>query len=279
MRSRSTWSSIGFYAVHVIIATVFLVPFFWTISTSFKLPADIFAYPLKLIPKSWTLLNYSTLLGDKVFIRQFLNSAVVSVSTVIGIIGVSSLAGYALAKISFPGKSIFFILFLTPLMIPFQVILMPLFILIKNMGLINTYTALVIIYITFQIPLATFMMRNTFAMIPSEIQEAALLDGCSTLGVFTRIMLPLSWVGIVTVSIFAFMFSWNEYLIALIFTTSKTMRTLPVGLFIRQSTFYGGGVYWEILSTGSLISCVPIIMVFLILQRYFIKGITGGAIK
>ena len=156
---------------------------------------------------------------------------------------------------------------------------MPLFILIKNLHLLNTRLALILIYSTFYMPLSIFLMRNTFDTIPSELMDAALIDGCSVWGVFARVMLPLSWVGIVTVSIFTFMYSWNEFLVALIFTTSETMRTLPVGLSVMQTTYYSGGIRWEILSAGNLISCIPIILVFLVLQRYFIKGITSGAIK
>ena len=232
-----------------------------------------------MVPDPLILRNYATVIGDKIFTSYFLNSVIVSVATIACVIGVTSLAGYAFAKVPFPGKNILFILFLVPLMVPFHIVLMPLFILIKNLHLLNTRLALILIYSTFYMPLSIFLMRNTFDTIPSELMDAALIDGCSVWGVFARVMLPLSWVGIVTVSIFTFMYSWNEFLVALIFTTSETMRTLPVGLSVMQTTYYSGGIRWEILSAGNLISCIPIILVFLVLQRYFIKGITSGAIK
>lgn len=276
---RLNWLSVGYYAVNIIICALFLVPFLWTLSTSFKLPGQIFVYPPKIIPDSLITTNYATVIGDETFTSYFFNSVIVSVATVICVIGVTSLAGYAFAKIPFPAKNILFILFLVPLMIPFHIVLMPLFILIKNLGLMNTHLALILIYSTFYMPLSIFLMRNTFDTVPSELMDAALIDGCSVWGVFARVMLPLSWVGIVTVSIFTFMYSWNQFLIPLIFTTSENMRTLPVGLSVMQSTYYSGGIRWEILSAGNLISCIPIIIVFLTLQRYFIKGVTGGAIK
>jgi multiple sugar transport system permease protein len=163
------------------------------------------------------------------------------------------------------------------MLIPFQALLVPLFQLMRGLGLLNTYLGLIIIYSTFQLPFGIFMMRNAFATVPVSLRESALLDGASELGVVGRVMLPLVLPGIVTTVIYSLYIAWNEFLIALVFTTDENMKLLTVGL--RQLAVGRYTTNWEYLTSGAIISFVPIMIIFLLLQRYFISGVTGGAVK
>ena len=198
--------------------------------------------------------------------------------TVIGAVVLSTLAGYGFSRFSFPGKSVLFILILATLMIPFQSILVPLFLILTRLKLHNTLFGLALVYITFQLPFGIFIMRNTFDTVPREMEEAALLDGCSALSLLYRVMLGIVRPGIITVGIYAFLNSWNEFLAALIFMTKESRFTLPILLTSVRSGYYGT-IDWGALQAGVTITILPCIILFLLLQRYYVAGLMGGATK
>jgi len=203
---------------------------------------------------------------------------VVALGTAAGTILLCTLGGYGFSRFSFPGKNVLFVLILITLMIPFQSILTPLYLVIRILHLQNTLTGLTLVYITFQIPFGIFVMRNVFEGVPKEIEEAALIDGCSEWSVLYRVMLTIVLPGIVTIGLFAFLNSWNEFLAALIFMTDSSKFTLPV-LLLNATNGQFGSIDLGAVQAGVVVTMVPCLILFLILQRYYVNGLAAGAIK
>jgi multiple sugar transport system permease protein len=211
-------------------------------------------------------------------LRYVYNSATVALITVFGTILLSTLAGYGFSRFRFPAKHLLFIMVLAALMIPFQSILTPLFLLMSAVKMQNTLLGLALVYITFQLPFGVFMMRNSFDAVPREIEEAALLDGCSTWKMLTTVMFVLVRPGIITVAVYAFLNAWNEFLAALIIMTQEVNFTLPIMLTSVRSGYYGA-IDWGALQAGITVTILPCIILFLFLQRYYLQGLMGGAVK
>ncbi|MCY4539023.1 MAG: carbohydrate ABC transporter permease [Chloroflexi bacterium] len=276
------------YLVLVVLAFLFLFPILWSFLNSIKLPSEAMAVPPTYFPTVIAFDNYIELTtfgraGEKDrenlgVIQHVYNSTVVALITVVGSIVLSTLGGYGFARFNFPGKNVLFIMVLSTLMIPFQSILIPLFVMIVQVDLHDTLFGLALVYITFQLPFGIFLMRNSFLAVPQEIEESALLDGCSSLSILYRLMLRLVLPGIVTVAIYAFINSWNEFLAALIFMTNQDNFTLPVFLTMVRSGLWGS-VNWGALQAGVIVSIIPSLAIFLLLQRYYMDGLMGGAVK
>ena len=276
------------YVALLALAILFLFPILWSFLNSIKLPSEAMAVPPTYLPEVISFDNYIELTtfgraGEKDredlgVIQHVYNSTVVALITVAGSILLSTLGGYGFARFDFPGKNLLFIMVLSTLMIPFQSILIPLFVMIVRVDLHDTLFGLALVYITFQLPFGIFLMRNSFLAVPREIEESALLDGCSSLSILYRLMLRLVLPGIVTVAIYAFINSWNEFLAALIFMTDQDNFTLPVFLTMVRSGLWGS-VNWGALQAGVIISIIPSLGIFLALQRYYMDGLMGGAVK
>ena len=266
--------------VGIIIAALFLAPMFWVTLSSFKTKTEAIKPPLIPWPtQGFSLDTYRELdtFGAGLF-THFLNSVTVTTGTVFLTIILSSLAGYGFSRFRFRGKSIFFIIIMLTMMIPFQSILTPLFLILTKLHLQNTLLGLVLVYTTLQLPFSVFMMRNSFDAVPIDIEEAARIDGCTTWSIFTRIMLKLTLPGTVTVAIFTFLNAWNEFLAALILLNSTEKQTLPViSAFVRYGKF--GGINWGSVQASVTIMMIPCVILFLILQRYYVRGLTSGAVK
>lgn len=268
-----------YYVLAIALALIFLFPLVWTVIASFKPAAEGNLFPPSLWPSHISTENYQTLrdFGDGIW-RYVGNSVLVAVITVLGATLLSLLAGYGFSRFQFPGKNIVFVIILATLMIPFQSILAPLFLIMRAIHLGDTLLGLALVYITFQLPFSVFMMRNAFDSIPREIEEAAMMDGCSPAVMLWRVMLPLVMPGVVTVALFAFFASWNEFLAALIFMSSSDHYTLPVMLVNVQSGLYGS-IDWGAVQAGVTITMLPCVLLFLLLQRYYVNGLTAGAVK
>ena len=268
------------YAILTILALLFLFPILWSLINSVKLPSEAMAVPPTYLPSKISLLNYEELTTyGKIGVAQHVyNSTAVAIMTVFGSVALSTLGGYGFARFDFPGKNFLFIMVLSTLMIPFQSILIPLFVMIVQVDLHDTLFGLALVYITFQLPFGIFLMRNSFLAVPHEIEESALLDGCSSLSVLYRLMLRLVLPGIVTVAIYAFINSWNEFLAALIFMTDQDNFTLPIFLTTIRAGIWGE-VDWGALQAGVIVSIIPSLVIFLALQRYYMDGLMGGAVK
>jgi multiple sugar transport system permease protein len=265
---------IAIYAILALAALIALVPFFYVISTSLKDTYSLFKYPPEWIPTQPTLENFRSLLEENPFGRWMLNSLIVaSVVTAIKVV-IDSMAGYAFAKMTFPGKDALFLVVLMTLMVPFAATLIPLFIIVRNLGLTNTYPGLILPALAS--PIGIFMMRQFIETLPNDLENAARLDGCSEFQIFRRVILPLIKPGLVVLGVFTFMNQWTSYLWPLVIGTRPDMFTLTVGVQSLRSLFT---VNWGILSAGAVLSMLPLVLVFLFLQRYFIAGSIAGALK
>jgi ABC-type glycerol-3-phosphate transport system permease component len=264
----------GLYLALIASSAVMLVPFYWMVSTSLKLEADVFASPPEWIPQPATLIHYAEVWIRLPFARFFFNSVFVATMVTLSNAFFATLAGYAFAKLEFTGRDkIFFALLLT-LMVPFQVNLIPLYKLMDMLKWLDTYWALIVPGATSVF--GTYLMRQYILSIPDELLDSARVDGCSEFGIFWRIVAPLSLPGVATLAIFTFVRSWTDFLWPMIVTSSMEMRTLPVGIALLQEYHT---VHWTQTMAGSTIAALPMIVVFLFMQRRFIEGLTAGAVK
>lgn len=279
-RYRALASIVLRYIILIVLAVLFLAPIALSFLNSIKPPSEASAVPPTYLPTEVVLDNYVelTTYGRVGVVRHVVNSAIVSIITVIGTIILSVLGGYGFARFEFKGKNILFIMILSTLMIPFQSILIPLFVILTTIKLHNTLFGLALVLITFQLPFGIFLMRNSFLAVPREIEESALLDGCTSLSLLYRMMLRLVLPGIVTVAIYAFINAWNDFLAALIFMTDQNNFTLPIFLTSVRSGLYGT-VDWGALQAGVIVSIIPSLVIFILLQRYYMNGLMGGAVK
>ncbi|MDP9313273.1 MAG: carbohydrate ABC transporter permease [Chloroflexota bacterium] len=265
-------SRLGNLLVHGLLSLgsiVMLLPFIWMLSTSLKLPADIFTFPPVWIPSEIAWSNYAKTVSAMPFGRFYFNSFVVATSVTVLQLLVSSLAAFAFARLRFPGRNGLFLLYLATLMIPFQVTMIPNFILMRFLGWYDTYQALILppAFSAF----STFLLRQYFLGIPLDLDEAARIDGGTSFRIWWQVILPLSGPVIAALAIFTFLNSWNDFLWPLVITNSLEMRTLPVGLSGFQSEY---GVRWNLLMAGSVIAMLPVLIVYLVGQKWFVRGIT-----
>ncbi|MER9165440.1 carbohydrate ABC transporter permease [Mesorhizobium sp. M7A.F.Ca.US.010.02.1.1] len=279
-RNRRLLTRIGEHSTGIIASVLFAAPIVWAVLSAFKPAAEARLPPLPPWPTSgFSLENYATLnsFGDGLW-ASAQNSIYVSVMTVVLSVTVSVLAGYGFSRFRFPFKNLFFILILSTIMIPFQSILTPIFLVLTKLGLHNTLTGLVGVYVTLQLPFSIFMMRNAFDAVPREIEEAARMDGASNLTMLLKVMLPLVWPGVVTIALFAFLGAWNEFLAALVLMTDQSKFTLPVMMTALQSGRFGA-IDWGAVQAGVTVMMVPCLILFLALQRFYIRGLMAGAVK
>lgn len=263
------------YIILIIGALAMIFPFYWMISTSFKSPGEVFRFPPTLIPEVFTLENYTEAITVMPMIRFIFNTLIVAGSLIVGTILISSLAGFALARLKFRGKNVVFILLLVSMMIPGGLVLIPNLIITGRLGLFNSLPGIILPYIAWNVPIPTLLMMSFFLGVPSSLEDAARIDGCSTFKIYRRIMLPLAKPMIATVVIFTWMFGWDEIMWALTVTSTMSMRTFPVGLaMFKWGQFQTA---WGPLCAASTIGFVFVIFLFLALQKYFMptEAVTG----
>lgn len=268
------------HIVGITASLLFLAPLAWSVLVSFKPTAEARQPPLPPWPvNGFSTQNYENLAQFGAGISTYAgNSLTVSAMTVLFTVIISLLAGYGFSRFNFPLKNALFILIISTVMIPFQSILTPLFLILTKLGLQNTLAGITCVYVTLQMPFSIFMMRNAFDAVPKEIEDAARVDGASVMVVLRRIMLPLVLPGVATVAIFAFLASWNEFLAALILLTDQKKYTLPVLMAaVRSGQF--GSIDWGAVQAGITLMMAPCLVLFLLLQRYYIRGLTAGAVK
>lgn len=253
-----------------------LVPFIWMVLTSLMGSEQIFAYPPRLWPKPFHWDNYSETAHTIPLMRFFVNSLLVASVTTLGQVITCSMAAYAFARLRFPFRNTLFLVFLATMMIPPQVNVVPLFVLMSKLGWIDTYYALIVpgLFGAFGI----FLLRQWFLSFPTELEQAAVLDGCNPFQIYWRIALPLALPALATLAIFTFITTWNSFLWPLIVTNSENMRTLPVGLAAFKGSFRETTDWGQLMAAG-VISIVPALGVFLAGQKYFINGLMAGSLK
>jgi multiple sugar transport system permease protein len=265
----------------VVLVGFAVIPMLWMLSTSLKGQFAALQQPPEWIPSHPTLQNYITLLSPTgtvgpVFLRYFLNSMIVSLSTTALGVLIAVPAAYAFSRFQFPGRDILFFAVLVRNMFPVVVFLIPLFILMRTLHLVNTHFSLILTYLTFGLPLSIWLLKGFYDNIPEELERSARIDGASRFKAFWLIIMPLSSPGIIATAIYVFIGAWNEYVYALTFLNSESLLTLPVGL---QHFFTEFATNWPGLMAAAFIMSVPVVLMFLILQKQFVRALTEGAVK
>ena len=276
-RFGRTMRTAGIYLGLIAFSLGLVFPLLWMISTSFKPIEEIFTKIPRWIPKNPTFDNYTFLLLNTDYPVFFKNSIKISIITTAAALIVATFAGYSLSRFNFKGRAYFGVLIIAVQMFPYVLLVIPLFTVMRTLGLVDTHISLVIAYGTFALPFSAWMLKGYFDTIPISLEEAAIIDGCSRLQVLCRIVLPLAAPGLVAVAMFAFILAWQEYIYALAFTRSSHMRTLTIGLAMMQGQH--GRISWGQIMAGSFIACIPPILVFTFLQRFIVQGFTRGAVK
>lgn len=267
------WDKLVIHLVLIAGALVMIIPFLWMVTLSLK-PVELTHQPPYLFPTSYELSNYSKAWEAAPFARYYLNSIIMTTGIVFGQVIFSSMAAYAFARLRFPGQNILFLLFLGTMMIPFHVILIPSYLIVDRLGWVDSYSALIIPRMVSAFGI--FLMRQYYQGIPRELDEAAMIDGASRLGIWWRIIMPLSGPGLATLGIFAFMFAWNDFLWPLVVTNDPNMRTVQLGLAMFQGRY---GTQWTLLMAGTVTATLPTLLVFLLSQRWFIRSIAQTGLK
>ncbi|MGD0110268.1 MAG: carbohydrate ABC transporter permease [Armatimonadota bacterium] len=278
-------------ALHVLLiagALTMILPFLWMLSTSLKPEAEIFRFPPNWFPNLWKWANYSEAMNAAPFGRYFVNTAIYAAAITLSNLLLCSMAAYAFARLRFRGRNILFILTLGTMMVPGQVTMVPVFILLKRWplmggngwlgigghGLLNSYTGLIL-------PGAVgafgiFLLRQFFMTLPRDLEDAARIDGCSEIGIYWRIILPLSAPALATLGIFTFTAAWNEFLWPLLIMSKDSMKTLQIGLQVFQTQYT---TRWDLLMAGTVVVTLPVLVIFLLGQRYFTRGIALSGMK
>ncbi|WP_020618307.1 carbohydrate ABC transporter permease [Paenibacillus daejeonensis] len=269
------WNKLLLTVVMTFFGILMIVPFIWMISTSFKTPADVFVYPVKWLPNPWNWEHHIKVwTGDKSFVTYYMNSLKVSIISTVGATFLSAFAAYGFSRVEFKGRNALFLVYLSMMMVPPQVLFVPKFIMFEWAGIYNTHYALILpgMFTIFGV----FMMRQFFLSIPYEISESAFIDGAGHFRIFFRLILPLAKPALATLAIIDFSWHWNDYENALVFLIDEGLYTVPLGLqnFILENTIDYNGMM-----AAATAGIVPMIVVFLIGQRFIIQGISNSAVK
>jgi len=276
------------YSLLLLSATISMMPFFWMVSTSFKAPQELSRFPPTWLPETFNVSNYVEAVTATDFVRQLANSVIYAGGGAISNLVFCSLAGFALARMTFPGQKVMFGLIIALLMVPAQSQIIPVFVILKHFplaggndlfgtggtGLLNSYFGLIMP--TAVTPLGIFLMRQFFRSIPSDYDEAARLDGATSLGVLWHVILPLARPAMATLAVITFQFGWNDFVWPLILTNQATMQTLQLGL---QQYTSGPDAQWQILMAASTLNILPMVLLFICAQRYFVGGLNMSGVK
>lgn len=267
-------------AICIALCTIMLLPLVASVLASMKSSEEAAAVPPSYLPHGLSFQSYERLWEFQAGLPTYLaNSFVVAFLTIAFALVLTVPAGYALARFPIPGKELLFIFLLLALIIPYQALLTPIFLMFSDLGLTNSLLGLAIIHTAIQLPFSLYIMRNSFAAVPRELEEAAVIDGCNSWQALVRIFLPSLLPAVVTVAIFAFITSWNEFLGALVMMNEDSSYTLPVVLALARTQTSLGGTDWGMLQAGVTISIIPCVGIYLLLQRYYVSGLLSGAVK
>ncbi len=278
-RRRKQRGLVLYLIAGAMISAIFVVPLLWEVLRSFQAPGAIISPPSLKSFSNLGLHNYAELLSGDDILRNVMNSLIVAAATSVITATVATLAGYGFGRFKFRGSSFAFALVLLAFMVPFQAVLTPLFLELHFLHLLNSLPGLALFYTAFNLPFGTYLMRNTFLQIPNELVDAAEVDGASIMSTLTRVLRPIVIPGVATTVLYAFLFSWTEFLGALTFTTNDWVYTLPVALVNVESSDAYGQINYGVLVAGAVIAMIPCIIIYVALQRYYVRGLVSGAVK
>jgi multiple sugar transport system permease protein len=273
---RNIGFRVGLYALSVVFAVFVLLPLVWALITSFKTQSEIQSSPPDWFPGTLIWSNYATVWNDSPLKQYLTNTVVISVAATLITLAIALHAAYAITRFTFRGRNAGSFILLVTIMVPTVSIVLPQFVIASRFGLVDTRLVLIIIDSAWQIPLAVWIMRAYFYRIPPEIDEAAMLDGCSRLMAFYRVVCRLCWPGLAAAGVVVFIWVWNEFLIGNTLTVSPAAKPIAPGLY---SYVEESGVQWGTLTAASMIAMVPVVILFLFLQRRFVEGLTSGTGK
>jgi multiple sugar transport system permease protein len=264
------------YSVIAVYLFITVAPLMWVLSTSFKPNQEAISFPPKFLPDHSTLENYFFVLTDPKLVLSLINSLIVSVGSTALSVTVSALGGYAFARYDFKGKNLLMSTILALFMIPVVINIIPLYIMLANVSLLNSLVALMLTFQILIIPLNIFLLKNYFESLPKELEEAALIDGCSKLGALIRVTIPMSLPGFLIAAILSFRFSWNEFVLPVVLSNKPDSMIFQVALYQFISLYR---IDWGYLTAGINIAIIPVVILMLIFQRKMIRGLTLGAIR
>lgn len=253
-----------------------IIPFFWMLSTSLKTLDQVFAFPPQWIPNPLVFENYRRAMTVSPFHIYILNTAKIAVLVTLGQLLTASLAGYTFARLRFPGRDTIFLAYIATMMVPGMVTIIPVFVIMKTLGLVDTHAAVIVPHLAS--PFGTFLCRQFYLTMPSELEDAAKIDGASYFGIYARIFLPLSGPVLATLGVFVFMANWNDFFWPLIMLQSQTNKTLTLGLMEFRNLMFGLAE-WHLMMAGAMVALMPILIVFFLAQRLFVQGIALSGIK
>lgn len=274
--NKSTGQRLALNTVGVLVALVFAFPTYWLLTSAFKPSTQLLTPDYDLFPRSLTLDNFASAWEKPGFLVHLSNSLIVTVGAVLCSLVAGVLAAFPLARLRFRGRKGFLLLVLIAQMAPLEALFIPMFLLMQDAGLLNKLPSLLLVYFAITLPFTVWTLRGFVQGIPYELEEAAMVDGCSRFGAFRRVVLPLLGPGIVATSVFAFITAWNEFLYALVFMRDKDKQTLPVWLSTFKTVF---GTDWGGITAASVMYALPALVFFLIVQRKLVSGATAGALK
>lgn len=270
--------NIGMSIISVLIMGILLFPLYWIIVTSLKTEQEIFQVPPTLFPEVLNFKSYQAQLGSGDFnmFRSFGNSLIISVSCMLIAVVLAVPASYGLARYRFKGKKIVVLSFLITQMLPVSVILTPMFIIFKNMGLLNHYMSAILADATIGIPFSVLILQNYFASIPRELEEAAYIDGCNRFTAFFRVLIPIAKPGVIVCAVFSFLYAWGDLAYGMTFIQDQKMRPITAGIFNFMGQY---GTKWSYLTAFAVVTIIPVALIFIFMQKYIIAGMTSGAVK
>lgn len=270
--------NLGTHLTLIFASLVSVFPIIWILSTSFKFKEDVLKPGIEIIPSNPTLSNYEHVLSmdNFIFWKWLGNSVMIAVITTIVGLFLASTTAYAFSRFEFKGKKFFLFSYLLTQMFPGAILIVPLYNIIKNVGLLNSYTGLLIAYSTISLPFCVWMLKSFFDTIPKSLEEAAMIDGLTSFGTFWKIILPLSLPGLSVTAFFSFITAWNEFMFALTFMSTAEHYTLPVGL---RTFVFEFNTDWHYMAAGAIIVSLPVLIFFFIAQKFLISGLTSGGVK
>lgn len=275
-RRVNPWTpwNIPAYVVLAVYAIAIAYPLFWMVVSSFKASTDIYADPWGL-PSTWLVGNYAAA-WDRGISDYFVNSLIVTVVSTVATVLIAALCAYGMVRLSSRVASVVLVVIMGGLVVAPQVSLIPLYRLLDSLGLLNTYWAMILPYVAFRLPMAIILIRSVFLSIPLELVDAATIDGCRSLQVFRHVYFPLSRSVLVTAAVLTAYFAWNEFLFAIVYVDADAVRTIPAGLMAFRDAL---STDWGVLLAGLVIAALPIVILFIALQRYFVAGVAAGSVK
>ena len=262
------------FVILMIIGLTMLVPFFWTLSSSFKYDREIFDYPIKWIPEVFRWSNYQEVWTRVNFLTYYLNTIKLSIIVTVGQVVTCSLAAYSFAKMDYPGRDKIFLCYLATMMVPWHAIMIPQFIIIKNMGFYDSHWSIILMNLFSAF--GVFLLRQFMLGIPMELSEAARIDGCGELKIYSQIIMPMCKPGLATLVVFTFNFMWNDYMGPMIYLNTDKLKTIQIGLAAFRTEY---GAEYGLIMAGTVCSLLPMVLIYCVAQKYLIEGIAFSGLK